>query len=127
MGRYWIMGAIAAAGIVGVVLGVHDGSTKAQIAVAIAPWLLSFLGILFFASLFVTNHYCLTNDRALSLRFAAWGSKFSAVRLADAEAIVRHKMPLVFRDRRSGKDAVTMLLTVKQEAEVLALLKRDTR
>ncbi len=74
---------------------------------------------------FVRNLYCLTNRRALALHFAPWRSKFSAIRLADAEAIARHKMPLVFRDRRTGNTAVTMLLTVKQEAEVLALLKRE--
>lgn len=105
-------------------LVIHVDNWKYQMVASAAPWIIAliFVGCVLLSS--VRNLYCLTDRRALALRFAPWGSKVSAVCLTDADAVAGYKMPLVFRDRRTGKDAVTMLLTPKQEAEVLSLLKR---
>lgn len=123
----WVMGISAMTIIIGVILGVHDGSAKANAFVAIAPWFGSFLAILMLATLFVRNRYCLTNRRLMTLRFAPWRRtpKLSAIETADADLQVEPRRPLIVRSRKTRKQILSMILSKTDEVSLLNLVKQE--
>jgi len=123
----WAIGIIAITVIVGVALGIHDGSGKARLAVSMAPWLGGFFAILMLASLFVKNRYCATSRRLITLRFAPWlrAPKLSAISYRDAEVQVAPRRPTIVRNRETRKQILSMILSKNDEASLLDLVKQE--
>ena len=125
----WLMGIIAITIVVGVALGVHDGSAKARLAVSIAPWFGGFIAIIMFASLFVRNRYFATYRRILTVHFAQWRRtpKLSAVSFQDAEVQIAPRRPTIVRSRKTRKQILSMNLSKKDEATLFELVKEKQK
>jgi hypothetical protein len=122
----WVLSVSATTVMLGLMLGMHDGSAKARMGLAIAPWVVGIFALVFLAAPFVRNHYAATNRRLLTVHSAPWRKpKFSCIAREAADLQVAPRRPLIARDRQTGKQALSMVLSRKDEAALLSLVKRE--
>ena len=103
---------------------VNDGSERIQVAVTAAPWIVAFILLSLLVMTLRQNYYALTNMRALSATVALWhGAKLKSIEIGEADLVKHPRTPLMFLDGRTRKPVVSMSLSNKEAAKVMALAK----